>query len=67
MPLDPIYLKWLALPQGLDEGEMLYWDGLKWVILSPPASGDHVLMSSGGAPFWQQVQEFECPGSGGGG
>lgn len=67
VPLDPIYLKWLALPHGLNEGEMLYWDGLKWVILSPPAGGDHVLMSSGGAPFWQQVQEFQCPGGSGGG
>ena len=43
---------------------MLYWDGTKWVRLAAPGSGDHVLMSSGGAPYWQEVQEFECPGSG---
>jgi len=64
LPLDPIYLKWVAVPQGESTGDMLYWDGTKWIRLAAPGSGDHVLMSSGGAPYWQQVQEFECPGSG---
>ena len=64
LPLDPIYLKWVAVPQGENTGDMLYWDGTKWVTLAAPSGGDFVLMSSGGAPYWQQVQEFECPGSG---
>jgi hypothetical protein len=64
LPLDPIYLKWVAVPQGESTGDMLYWDGTKWVTLAAPSGGDFVLMSSGGAPYWQQVQEFECPGSG---
>jgi len=63
LPLDPIYLKWVAVPQGENTGDMLYWDGTKWLTLAAPSGGDFVLMSSGGAPYWQQVQEFECPGS----
>ena len=63
LPLDPIYLKWVAVPQGENTGDMLYWDGTKWVTLAAPSGGDFVLMSNGGAPYWQQVQEFECPGS----
>ena len=67
MPLDPIYLKWVAVPMGTNVGDMLYWDGDKWVTLAAPSGGDFVLMSSGAAPYWQQVQEFECPGTSGGG
>jgi len=64
LPLDPIYLKWVAVPQGENTGDMLCWNGTKWVTLAAPSGGDFVLMSSGGAPYWQQVQEFECPESG---
>lgn len=67
VPLDPIYLKWVAVPMGTNVGDMLYWDGDKWVTLAAPSGGDFVLMSSGAAPYWQQVQEFECPGTSGGG
>ena len=49
---------------GQNTGDILYWDGTKWVTLAAPSGGDFVLMSSGGAPHWQQVQEFECPESG---
>jgi len=66
VPLDPIYLKWVAVPMGNNVGDMLYWDGDKWVTLAAPSGGDFVLMSSGAAPYWQQVQEFECPGTSGG-
>jgi len=67
VPLDPIYLKWVAVPMGTNVGDMLYWDGDKWVTLAAPSGGDFILMSSGAAPYWQQVQEFECPGTSGGG
>jgi hypothetical protein len=52
------------LPQATSAGDMIYWDGTKWVTLSAPGSGDFVLMFGSGAPYWQQVQEFVCPGSG---
>jgi hypothetical protein len=64
LPLDPIYLKWVAVPQGQNVGDILHWDGTKWVTLAAPSGGDFVLMSSGASPYWQQVQEFQCPGSG---
>ena len=50
-----------SLPQGESIGDMLYWDGTKWVLLAAPVTGDFVLMSSGAAPYWTEVEEFACP------
>jgi hypothetical protein len=67
---DDYYAWWWAVPAGAALGDILYWDNEKWVTLAAPGEGDFVLMSSGGAPYWQEVKEFECPcpdeGEGGG-
>lgn len=39
-------------PDGVESGEMLYWDGTDWVKIAPGQEGD-ILMFIGGKPVWQ--------------
>lgn len=60
---DPTYFKWLAVPAGSNTGDMLYWDGSKWVALARPnTSNDYVLMHTSASGLeWVQTSEFSCP------
>jgi len=58
---DPVY-RWLALPEGTTAGDMLRWDGAKWVtIAAPSASSDFVLTSQSGTISWVELDAFACP------
>jgi len=40
-------------------GAILYWDGTNWVDIDPPASVDHLLISTGeAAPYWTGMVEL---------
>ena len=40
------------LPQSPDPGDMLYWDGTNWGIVSPPAGNSWFLGFMNGVPTW---------------
>lgn len=49
-----------GIPRGFSYGDMLYWDGVNWNILSPPPSGaDYVLAINGGTPYWKETTECQ--------
>ena len=46
------------IPDGYTYGDMLFWDGVGWSIISAPSSaGISVLASSGGTPYWIETQD----------
>ena len=45
------YLRKADFPSGSNVGEFMYWDGSKWVSLSPGTTGQSIIMTSSG-PSW---------------
>jgi uncharacterized protein (TIGR02145 family) len=45
------YLRKADFPSGSSVGEFMYWDGSKWVNLSPGTTGQSIIMTSSG-PSW---------------
>ncbi len=41
-----------SLPDGNNVGDMLYWNGNEWVIISAPLLGEATLQIVGGLPTW---------------
>jgi hypothetical protein len=46
------YLRKADFPSGTSVGEFMYWNGSKWVSLSPGTTGQVLTMSSNGTPTW---------------
>jgi uncharacterized protein (TIGR02145 family) len=46
------YLRKADFPSGSSVGEFMYWNGSKWVNLSPGETGQVLTMSSNGTPTW---------------
>jgi hypothetical protein len=47
-----------GFPDGINYGDILYWDGASWVTLSAPNDGTtYVLASTGGTPYWIATEE----------
>jgi uncharacterized protein (TIGR02145 family) len=46
------YLRKAEFPSGSNLGEFMYWNGSKWVSLSPGTTGQVLTMSSNGTPTW---------------
>jgi uncharacterized protein (TIGR02145 family) len=46
------YLRKADFPSGTSVGEFMYWNGSKWVSLSPGETGQVLTMSSNGTPTW---------------
>ena len=46
------YLRKAEFPSGSNLGEFMYWNGSKWVSLSPGTTGQSIIMSSTGTPTW---------------
>lgn len=45
------------IPEG-GQGDMLFWDGDKWVLLPSPSGGVmHVLSHDGSRPVWVETQD----------
>lgn len=45
-----------VVPDGLNVGDIMYWDGFKWQILDPPGGSGYVLGSDGSEPYWTQIE-----------
>jgi hypothetical protein len=46
------------IPIGENVGDLLYWNGLAWVILPPPSgSALRVLATNGSVPFWAETED----------
>lgn len=49
------------LPDGSKPGDLLYWNGKRWVVLTAPASDDlRVLTIQNGALAWTQTEDCEA-------
>lgn len=46
--------KWKAYapPQGTVKGNMLYWNGTVWMLITPGTAGQHLRVNSSGIPEW---------------
>jgi hypothetical protein len=55
-------LYWQGFPNGNNYGDMLFWDGSAWSIVSAASStGISVLASSGGTPYWIETESCDTP------
>ena len=44
-----------VVPDGINVGDILYWDGFRWQILEPPDGAGYILASDGAEPYWTQL------------
>ena len=51
---------WVVCPASVSENAILYRGSTSWEILAKPTYTS-VLMSNGGAPYWQTLETFTCP------
>lgn len=47
-------IKWRAFapPQGVILGNMFYWNGTTWVVITPGTAGQHLRLNGSGIPEW---------------
>jgi len=57
------WVKGVIVPDGTDEGDILYWNGSKWTVLGKPSVKSVLIFDSTSSPKlnWAELEDFACP------